>query len=460
MVGLEGIVAAMRGWWHPAYRSRKASPPELSLRGAGSIAAPRVALARDYRWFLLRIEPVRDKSGAIIRWYGVGTDIHDRKLAEDGVKRSRALLAEAQRLAGLGTFAWRPGADASSWRDMLRDMFESTDATSSKEGGAVDRFSDCAQASAAVVFEKIGSKMDRQENVEDQIRIELPSGAIKYLHYRAFATTALSGEVEYVGIAQDITERHLASEALARAQSDLAQAARASSLGVLTASIAHEVNQPLAGVITNASTCLRMLSSGTPNIAGAMETARKIIRDGTRAADVISRLRKLFSQKEINATWWNLEAATREVVELVQSELRMNGVALEEQYGQGVRLIKGDRIQLQQVTLNLIRNAIEAIQAAPEGLRRVVVSVGFTDDTAVLSVRDSGIGLDHSATEQLFETFYTTKKNGMGIGLSVSRWIVEAHGGSLWAEKNDDAGATFGFSIPGHGVGAADDMPA
>nr|WP_239482722.1 PAS domain-containing sensor histidine kinase [Paraburkholderia sp. C35] len=406
----------------------------------------------EYRWFWLRANAMRDDLGVIRRWYVTCTDVHDRKLAEEAVRRSEALLAEAQRLAGLGTFSWRAGSDTMTWSNTLYSMF------GFERGTQITRSMLAKRAhpdDTPFLFDKLGEDAKPVNhagncagNFEDQIRIVMPDGAVKYLHYCAYATTALTGEVEYVGTVQDVTERHLASEALAQARGELVQAARASSLGVLTASIAHEVNQPLSGIVTNANTCLRMLNSDPPNIAGAIETARRTIRDGNRAADVISRLRALFSQKEINASWWDLGAATREVVELVQSELRRHRIGLEERYDSGLPLVMGDRIQMQQVILNLIRNAIDAVQSTCDGPREVIVSVSYCKGCANVRVKDTGVGIDTSTAARVFETFYTTKREGMGIGLSVSRWIVEAHGGSLRASSNEPRGAIFEFSIP------------
>ena len=184
------------------------------------------------------------------------------------------------------------------------------------------------------------------------------------------------------------------------------------------------------------------------NVEGAIETARRTIRDGDRASAVITRLRKLFNQKEINASWWDLCSATREVIELVQSELRLNRIVLKELFASDIPPVKGDRIQVQQVIMNLIRNAIDAIKPMTNGPRVVIVEIARSGAQAHLSVRDTGIGFDVAAVEKLFHPFYSTKEDGMGIGLSVSRWIVEAHGGTLRAQRNERLGATFGFSIP------------
>lgn len=398
-----------------------------------------------YRWFWLRANAMRDDVGVAKRWYVTGTDIHDRKIAEDGVRRSEALLAEAQRLARLGIFSWRVGSDTMSWCGQLYSMFGFEPGTPITRSMIEER---THPEDAPFIFDKVKLEKGRSKNFEERIRILMSDGSIKYLHYCAYATTALTGEIEYIGTVQDVTEQHIASEALAQARADLGRAARASSLGILTASVAHEVNQPLAGIVTNANTCLRMLNSDPPNIAGAIETARRTIRDGNRAGDVISRLRKLFNHKEINTSWWDLNSAVREVVELVQGDLRRSRVTLKDSYDAHLPLVLGDRIQLQQVAMNLVRNAIDAINMAEESSRTIAVMVSYSDDCAHLSVKDTGVGIDSAVEGKLFDAFFTTKTDGMGIGLSVSRSILEAHSGQMWARNNEDQGATFGFSIP------------
>jgi len=252
-----------------------------------------------------------------------------------------------------------------------------------------------------------------------------------------------------IGAIQDVTESKVAEEALNRARSELAHVARVTTLNTLTASIAHEVNQPLTGIITNASTCLRMLDSNPPNIDGARETARRIIRDGNRASDVITRLRALFSKKEFTPEPLDLNDAIREVVWLSLDELRRNRVILREELAEGLPRITGDRIQLQQVILNLLRNASDAMSTVDDHPRELLVRTEQDDGDGVrLSVKDTGIGFDPQSAERIFQAFYTTKKNGMGIGLNISRSIVEAHRGHLWATANDGPGATFSFSLP------------
>jgi signal transduction histidine kinase len=218
---------------------------------------------------------------------------------------------------------------------------------------------------------------------------------------------------------------------------------------MLTASIAHEVNQPLSGIITNASTCLRMLSGNPPNIEGALETARRTIRDGNRASEVVTRLRALFKRKEVAAELIDLNDAAREVIALSLSELHSNGNIIRHEFAENLPSVGGDRVQLQQVILNLLRNASDAMRDVDDRPRQLLIKTECDDMKNVrVTVQDSGVGFAPNAADRLFESFYTTKEEGMGIGLSVGRSIIEAHRGRLWASANDGPGSSFAFSIP------------
>jgi signal transduction histidine kinase len=277
----------------------------------------------------------------------------------------------------------------------------------------------------------------------------MPDGRVKYLRTKSYGIRDRDGRLEHVGAIQDATERRLSEEALAKVSSELAHVARVTSLGALTASIAHEVSQPLSGIITNACTCLRMLAADPPNVDGACETVRRTIRDGNRASEVITRLRALFSKKEATIESVDLNEATREVIALSLNELQRNRVILRTELASDLPVVKGDRVQLQQVLLNLLRNASDAMSEVDDRPRRMLISTERDGgDRARLTVQDAGVGLDPQAMERLFEAFYTTKNHGMGMGLSISRSIIERHHGRLWAAPNDGPGATFSFSIP------------
>jgi PAS domain S-box-containing protein len=252
-----------------------------------------------------------------------------------------------------------------------------------------------------------------------------------------------------MALSEDVTERRRAEEALNETRSELAHMARVTTLSTLTASIAHEVNQPLSGIVTNASTCLRMLDANPPNVEGARETARRAIRDCNRASEVVARLRALFSKKNAAFERFDLNEAVKEVVALSASELQRNRVVLRSDLAADLPAVLGDRIQIQQVTLNLLRNGWDAMSIVDDRPRELLVKTECDENGGVrLSIKDSGVGIDSQIEKKLFEAFHTTKSDGMGIGLSVSRSIVERHQGRLWATGNEGPGATFIFSIP------------
>jgi C4-dicarboxylate-specific signal transduction histidine kinase len=258
-----------------------------------------------------------------------------------------------------------------------------------------------------------------------------------------------AGRPLFVGAVQDVTESKVAEEALNKARAELAHVARITSMSALTASIAHEVNQPLSGIITNASTCLRMLDANPPNVDGARETARRTIRDGNRASDVITRLRALFSKKEFTLEPLDLNEATREVIALSLSELQRNRVIVQSELADDLPPVKGDRVQLQLVIRNLLRNASDAMAGIDDHPRQLMIRTDVDEEDRVrLTVHDLGVGLEPERMDKLFVAFNTTKTGGMGIGLSVSRSIIESHHGRIWASPNDGPGATFAFSIP------------
>jgi len=398
-----------------------------------------------YRWFLFRGEPLRDESGEIVRWYGTITDIHGRKLAQERMLRSEAFLAEAQHLARVGSFSWRVATGEIKCSQQLYRIFEFDPVISVTLDIIGSRYH---PEDLRLLDDMIGQAQSAATDLEYEYRLLMPDSSIKFLHLVAHASRDHDGLLEYIGAVQDVTQRHLSEAALAKARSELAKVAGVTSLGILTASIAHEVNQPLSGIMTNVSTCLRMLESDPPNIDGARQTVRRAIRDGSRAADVITRLRTLFGKKEVADELVDLNEATREVITLSLSELQRNQVILQLEFADPLPPVRGDRIQLQQVVLNLLRNASEAMNDVVDTPRCLLIGTETDGSNVRVRVQDSGIGFSSEASGRLFESFYTTKKDGMGIGLSVSRSIIEAHHGKLWATPNDGPGVTFVFSIP------------
>src|SRR6187402_534618 len=418
----------------------------ISAGTAGEIEARMRRFDGLYRSFLFRVTPLRDEAGNILKWFGTSTDINDRKEAEENVRRSEAFLAEVQQLTRIGSFSWCIPTEEIRWSDELYSIYDLDPSLRIAFDLFAERLHPDDQKYLPDMLQRAQREMD---DLEYPHRILMSDGAIKHLHLRAHARRDPEGRLEYIGAVQDVTDRKLEEEALAKARQDLANATRTTSLGVLTASIAHEINQPLSGIVTNASTSLRMLSGDSPNIEGARETARRTIRDGNRASDVVSRLRTLFSKGEIAAVPLDLNEVAREVIALSQAELQRNCVSLQEELAEALPRILGDRIQLQQVILNLLRNASDAFDAFSGVQRNIRIKTDVDDENCVrLSVADSGVGFDPKLSETLFEAFHTTKTKGMGIGLSVSRSIIEAHRGKIWAMPNAGPGSTFAFSIP------------
>jgi PAS domain S-box-containing protein len=370
----------------------------------------------------------------------------ERSRTEAALRRTETILAEAQQLSSTGSFSWRVDTDEVAFSQELYRIFEfdpELPVTLDQVRGRIH------PDDVSLLSEQLARVRAGHDYIGYEIRLQMPDERVKYLRTFGRIVHHQDARVECLAAVQDVTERRLADEALSKARSELGQVTRSTSLGALTASIAHEVNQPLAGIITNASTCLRMLAADPPNVEVAQETARRTIRDGNRAADVIARLRALFSKRPINILPIDLNETAREVIALAATDLQRNRVILQTNLGDGLPLVGGDRVQLQQVIMNLLRNGAEAMGNIEGRAKRLMVKTEQVDQGQVrLSVRDCGEGFGSDGTDRLFDAFYTTKSDGMGMGLWVSRSIIESHHGHLSAIPNDGPGATFAFSIP------------
>src|ERR1700674_2542465 len=292
------------------------------------------------------------------------------------------------------------------------------------------------------------------ERFDATFRVIRRDGETRVIHSRATLLRDEQGNPYRVsGIAADVTERKRAEEALARATSDLAHVARVTTIGQLTASIAHEVNQPLAAIVANAAACELWLAATPTETVRVQKALKSIVADGQRASAVIGRIRSLMSRQPPHREGVDINEPIREVVALAQQELRRNGVALRTVLADGLPRVHGDKVQLQQVLLNLLVNGIEAMSGAAGGPRELVVGSARDEASGVrVTVRDNGVGLDAASTDRLFDPFYTTKPGGMGMGLAISRSIIESHGGRIWVSSNTPRGAVFEFTLPGGGA--------
>jgi len=372
----------------------------------------------------------------------------ERKRAQEKLRHTEAFLAEAQRLSSTGSFFWRTASDEITWSEQLYRIFE-------------------FDQGVPVTLELIGSRVHPEDvpllnamidrargagsDFEYEHRLQMRDHSVKYLHLVAHATRDQEGRLEYIGAVQDVTQRRLSEEALGKARLELAHVARVTSLGALTASIAHEVIQPIGAARNNAHAALRFLAGDPPDLAEVREALECVVNDTYRAGDIVGRIRDQVKKVPPRMEGVELNDAIEEVIALVRGELSKHRVSVQMQLAEGLSPVHGDRVQLQQVMLNLILNAIEAIISVDDEVRELVISTESSPSEGLLiAVGDSGPGVAPEDRERIFESFYTTKASGVGIGLSICRSIIEAHGGRLWADAHQPRGAVFRFTLPAH----------
>jgi signal transduction histidine kinase len=367
------------------------------------------------------------------------------KLLKEKLQQSEAYLSEAQRLSHTGSFGWQASAGVLVWSEETFRIFEYEPTMKPTVQMVIQR---THPEDLALVERTIRGAAQDGKGFDFEHRLLMPDGSVKHLHIAAHATGTQSGKFEFIGSVMDITESKRAQEALRQAQAELAHITRMTTMGELAASIAHEVNQPLAAVIMNGNGGLRWLAGNSPNLDEAREALKRIVRDGSRAGEVIARIRALLKKAAPAKQPMDLNEAIREVIILTQNAMDKNRVALRLELPPDLPHVFGDRVQLQQVILNLIINAIDAMGTVEDRVRDLFIRTQRGEEGEVfVTVRDSGIGLDFASMEQVFTAFHTTKPSGLGMGLSISRSIVENHSGRLWVTAHDGAGASFHFTL-------------
>jgi PAS domain S-box-containing protein len=398
-----------------------------------------------YRWLLIRNVPLRDERGNIVNWYGTSIDIEERRQAEDALRQSEAFLSEAQRLSKTGSFSWSVSTGEIVWSEETFRIFQYDRTRKPTVGLILQRVH---PEDALHVKQTMDSASINGKDWELGYRLVMPDNSVKNVDVVAHVMRNKSGRIEFIGAVMDVTERKRAEEALRDAQTNLARVSRVTTMGELTASLAHEIKQPIAAAITDAKTCLRWLGNDPSDVAEAREAAARIIKDATRASDIISRIRLLFQKGTPHQESVDVNEVIEEMIVLLRSEASRHSISIVSDLANDLPQIRGDRVQLQQVFMNLMLNGIEAMTDRQPPGTLVVKSQRGGNREILISISDTGIGLSPEQAGRIFNAFFTTKPEGTGMGLPISRSIIESHGGRLWATDNCPRGASFCFTLP------------
>jgi PAS domain S-box-containing protein len=400
----------------------------------------------EYRWFLFRASPSCDQSGKAVRWYGTSVDIEDRKNTEDSARRSE--LSFRRIVETIPALVWcaSPDGELTYVNQRILDFTGASLGDLAKAGWVNFLHPDDVQHTVTMWSNAVRS--GRPHDV--QYRLRKHDGSYRWFHVlgQAMADTACR-VTQWYGLLIDIDDRKSIEEALRRTETRLARATQVATVGELAASIAHEINQPLGAVVTNAYACLRWLSGESANLGKAREAAERIVRDGKATGEVVGRIRALFKRTPVQHVALDLNGLIVEVVRLLAPESSKRRVTMETGLQKDLHPVLGDRVQIQQLVLNLLMNGLDALDSVGDRPKSIVIrSHQSNPSTALVEIEDSGIGLPDC--EKVFEPFFTTKEHGMGMGLTICRSIAEGHNGKLWATPNSPFGTTFHFTLPLH----------
>ena len=394
-----------------------------------------------YRWFLVRSVPLRDEIGQIVKWYATFTDIDDRKQAEEKLRRSERELRLIFESIPAMVYTINADGDVELVNQRLL-TFLGTTAEALKEWIAFIHPDD--QARVLALWK---STIEAGDSFDVEHRLRRSDGVHRWFNSRGTPMRDAKGRVvRWYALLTDIDDRKSAEDALRSTQTRLSRARQVATVAELSASIAHEINQPLASVVTNAHASQTWLSHDPPNVERAQATLERIIRDGHSAAEVVRRIRALFKEAAPVKALVDINQLVAEVLRVLSDELRDNGITVETDLEANRPMVGADHVQIQQTLINLVHNAMEAMGGLMDRQKSLVLRSRRQGEELLIQVRDHGVGIKDSALA--FEPFFTTKESGMGMGLSVSRSIVEAHGGRIWATANEDVGTTFTFTLP------------
>ena len=402
-----------------------------------------------YRWTETRAEALRDESGVILQWYGVSVDIDDLIKAKEALRESERLLWQLVETLPAMIYCATPDGEPTYRSRQLRDFLgfdveDNDEIGKSRLAGTLDAV--IHPHDLATVKERYAHSLSTGKPYALKHRLRRIDGEYRWVETRAAAMRNAEGAImQWNGICLDIEDQVRAQEELRLVQESLARASQAASLAELSASIAHEVNQPLAAIVANSHACERWLSAQPPNVERAKITAERIIRDANSAADVVGRIRALFRQSVERRNSAALPSVIAEARSLMAEEAVRRRVRMDVEVEGDLPLVAFDRVQVQQVLINLIRNGVDAMDSTA-GDRVLAMRVRRMGDAVQTEISDRGQGV--KSPDKIFEPFFTTKENGMGMGLAICRSIVESHGGRLWVEGNESGGATFIFTLP------------
>jgi PAS domain S-box-containing protein len=429
-----GDVNALVQYWQSVLASGKPGEIDARLRQADG----------EYRWFLFRTSPLHDESGRAVKWYGINIDIEDRRRAEEAVKaRERDLGLIIETLPAL-VWCAAPDGELTYVNGRVLDYIGTTLESLARSGWLNFLHPDDVEPTVRAWSYAVAAGQPH----EIQYRLQRFDGTYRWFHVLGQLVRDSEGHTtRWYGLLIDIDDRKKTEETLRSTQTQLSRATQIATIGEFAAAIAHEINQPLAAVVANGHACLRWLAAQPPNLFKGQQAAERIVRDGREAGEVVQRIRALFKRAALEQSALDLNEIIGEVLRLLDGETRKRRVAVETDLEKGLARVVGDRVQLQQVVFNLLLNGLEAMDPVIDSPKKLSIrSKGQSQEMVLVEIRDYGVGLHDP--EKVFEAFFTTKENGMGMGLAICRSIIEAHHGRLWAAPAEETGASFCFTLP------------